>query len=213
MSSAAFADPRQPVLGWEPRRELSLQQARRRTRLIRVWRAFCIGVCIAMGLLVVGSGVYNSIGQRLGMAAAPPVADSVRMINPRFTGRTANGVTYVLTAKSATRRGTGAAVDLEAPSYRNGQGRTMTAPRGVYDPDRALLDLLGGVVLFDNGGNSFRTAKMAVNTATGTASGGGAVQGGGPMGSVSAGDYELDGEKGVIRMSGGVKGMLQCAKP
>ena len=88
--------------GWEPKRALTLKAARRRSRLVAALRRFFVAgagasfaaVFVFMALHAVEGG-FNA-GQ---YAAAEPL----RMINPRFVGRTENGGPYQLSAEVAER--------------------------------------------------------------------------------------------------------------
>src|SRR5882757_2879487 len=100
--TAAVIDPTRPSpIHWEPRRSLTLQGARRRALIMRAWRWFCIGVCVAAALAVIGSAMLRTL-DGFALGNSPPTADSVKIVNPRFTGRSTDGtVSYVITAKSA----------------------------------------------------------------------------------------------------------------
>ena len=61
-------------------------------------------------------------------------AEPLRMINPRFIGRTENGGPYQLSAEMAERpAGENQPIELVAPVYRTEAGTIMLAPRGIYD--------------------------------------------------------------------------------
>ena len=127
MNAAATAS-----LGWEPQRAASLRAARRRSRLIAGLRRLFVSaagasfasVFVFMALYAVEGGFNQNQ-----YAAAEPL----RMINPRFIGRTESGGPYQITAEMAERpRGDGP-IELAAPVYRTDAGTIMLAPRGIYD--------------------------------------------------------------------------------
>ena len=61
-------------------------------------------------------------------------SEPLRMINPRFIGRTEKGGPYQLSAEIAERpQGENQPIELIAPVYRTEAGTIMLAPRGVYD--------------------------------------------------------------------------------
>lgn len=85
---------------WEPKRTLTLEAARRHTDRIALLRKILIGASIALVALL----VYYFATQ-----GAPDVIEddpdtSVRMINPRYSGRTADGLPFYLTSDTATRQ-------------------------------------------------------------------------------------------------------------
>lgn len=206
--SAAYADPRTSSIDWTPIRRLTPARARRHSITIKLWRWFCLAVCGLMVVAIAASALSRALGRDF-MDAAPAQTESVRMINPRFTGRAGDEGSYVITAASAKRRANNLAIiDLEKPNYRSALGLTVTAPVGVYDPEAHTLELSGGVTFEDRRGNRFSTERTKLDAATNLASGMQTVQGAGPLGSVRADAYEIDANTGHVRMSGRVTGSL-----
>lgn len=193
---------------WEPKRALTLKAARRRSRLIAGLRRFFVAgagasfaaVFVFMGLYAIEGG-FNA-GQ---YSAAEPL----RMINPRFIGRTEQGGPYQLSAEVAERpQGENQPIELIAPVYRTEAGTIMLAPRGVYD-ERAKTVIFEGEVLFsDRGGNRFTTPNMTVDLEHGTLTGQGGVTGAGPLGVLQAGAYELRDSDRALVLRGGVRGQI-----
>ncbi|ANP45948.1 LPS export ABC transporter periplasmic protein LptC [Candidatus Viadribacter manganicus] len=195
-------------LAWEPKRALTLKAARRRSRLIAALRRFFVAgagasfaaVFVFMALHAIQGG-FNA-GQ---YAAAEPL----RMINPRFIGRTENGGPYQLSAEMAERAvGENQPIELVAPVYRTEAGTIMLAPRGIYD-ERAQTVIFDGEVLFsDRNGNRFTTPNMVVDLEKGTLTGRGGVTGAGPLGVLQAGSYELRDSDRALVLGGGVRGQI-----
>jgi lipopolysaccharide export system protein LptC len=206
--SAAYADPRTSAIDWTPIRRLTPARARRHSLSIKLWRWFCLGVCGLMVAAIAASALSRALGRDF-IGDTPAVAESVRMINPRFTGRAGNDGGYVITAASAKRRASNLAmIDLDKPNYRSALGLTVTAPIGAYDPEAHTLELWGGVTFEDQRGNRFATERTKLDARTNLASGMETVQGAGPLGSVRADAYEIDANSGHVRMSGRVTGSL-----
>jgi lipopolysaccharide export system protein LptC len=136
-------------------------------------------------------------------------AEPLRMINPRFIGRTENGGPYQLSAEMAERpRGENQPIELIAPVYRTEAGTIMLAPRGMYD-EKAKTVIFDGEVLFsDRGGNRFTTPNMHVDLERGTLTGRGGVTGAGPLGVLQAGSYELRNSDRALVLGGGVRGQI-----
>ena len=195
-------------LAWEPKRALTLKAARPRSRLIAALRRFFVAgagasfaaVFVFMALHAIQGG-FNA-GQ---YAAAEPL----RMINPRFIGRTENGGPYQLSAEMAERAvGENQPIELVAPVYRTEAGTIMLAPRGIYD-ERAQTVIFDGEVLFsDRNGNRFTTPNMVVDLEKGTLTGRGGVTGAGPLGVLQAGSYELRDSDRALVLGGGVRGQI-----
>ena len=193
---------------WEPRRALSLRAARRRSRLIAALRRIFVAsagasfasVFVFMALFAVEGGFNRSY-----YSAAEPL----RMINPRFIGRTERGGPYQITAETAERaRGENEPIELVAPVYRTETGTVMLAPRGVYDEGGRKLVFQGDVLFADRGGNRFTTPNMMVDLEQGALVGQGGVTGAGPLGVVRADAYELrEGDRALV-LRGGVRGQI-----
>ena len=102
MSAEDTANPGD--FAWAPRRQLTLEQARRRSDMVRLLRmVFVAGAAISIGLLA-GHVVRNAVAGLSGERKAFRSNEIVTMINPRFTGRDGEGQAYVITADSAQRR-------------------------------------------------------------------------------------------------------------
>jgi lipopolysaccharide export system protein LptC len=193
---------------WEPKRALTLRKARRRSRLIAALRRFFVAgagasfaaVFVFMALYAIQGG-FNA-GQ---YAASEPL----RMLNPRFIGRSENGGPYQLSAEVAERaQGENQPVELIAPVYRTEAGTIMLAPRGVYDEQAKRVVFEGEVLFSDRGGNRFTTPNMVVDLEAGTLTGSGGVTGAGPLGVLQAGSYELRDSDRALVLSGGVRGQI-----
>jgi lipopolysaccharide export system protein LptC len=193
---------------WEPRRALTLKHARRRSRLVAALRRFFVAaagasfaaVFVFMGLYAIEGG-FNANQY----AASEPL----RMINPRFIGRTDRGGPYQISAEMAERaRGEGQPIELIAPVYRTEAGTIMLAPRGIYDEMAKMLVFDGEVLFADSGGNRFTTPHMVVDLSAGTLAGRGGVTGAGPLGVVRAGAYELRDSDRALVLRGGVQGQI-----
>ncbi|MEZ5995472.1 MAG: hypothetical protein R3C25_06930 [Hyphomonadaceae bacterium] len=136
-------------------------------------------------------------------------SEPLRMINPRFIGRTEGGGPYQLSAEMAERPpGDDQPIELIAPVYRTEAGTIMLAPRGIYD-ERAQTVVFDGEVLFaDRGGNRFTTPHMTVDLGRGALIGQGGVTGAGPLGVLQADSYELRESDRALVLRGGVRGQI-----
>lgn len=192
---------------WEPNRASSLTAARRRSRLIAALRRFFVaGAGASFAAVFVFMALHAIQGGFNAGQLAP--TEPLRMINPRFIGRTEGGGPYQISAEIAERSGENGLIELFAPVYRTEAGTIMMAPRGIYD-ERAQSIVFDGEVLFsDSGGNRFTTPNMVVNLEQGTLSGARGVTGAGPLGVLQAESYELRQSDRALVLRGGVRGQI-----
>lgn len=198
---------------WEPKRALTLRAARRRSRLIAALRRIFVAaagasfasVFVFMALYAVEGGFTANQ-----FAASEPL----RMINPRFIGRTESGGPYQLTAETAERpRGDNQPIELIAPVYRTEAGTIMLAPHGTYYEQQKRIVFHGEVLFSDRGGNRFTTPDMTVDLEHGALIGRGGVTGAGPLGVLQADSYELRERDRAVVLRGGVRGQIPDRRP
>lgn len=197
-----------PDYVWAPQRVSTLKAARRRSRLIAgLRRLFVAGAGAAFASVFVFTALHAIEGGFMqGQYAA---AEPLRMINPRFIGRTESGGPYQLSAEFAERaQGDGQPIELVAPVYRTENGTIMLAPRGVYDEAAKTLVFNGEVLFSDQGGNRFSTPNMLIDLARGTLAGQGGVTGAGPLGVLQADTYELRESDKALVLRGNVRGQI-----
>lgn len=84
---------------WEPKRTLTLEAARRHTERIALLRKVLIGASIALIALL----VYYFAAQGSATVIDDDPDTSVRMINPRYSGRTSDNLPFYITSQAATR--------------------------------------------------------------------------------------------------------------
>ncbi len=85
---------------WEPKRTLTLAAARAHTARVQMLRRILL--ILAAGL--VGLLVYYFVTQGPQTEWEDDPDTSVRMVNPRYSGRTSDGLPYFLTSDTATRQ-------------------------------------------------------------------------------------------------------------
>ncbi|MES1202387.1 MAG: LPS export ABC transporter periplasmic protein LptC [Pseudomonadota bacterium] len=195
------------ISAWEPRRALSLRQARRRSAVVAGLRRFFVaaaGACFASVFVFMAIAALQGSGVDERTASEP-----LRMLNPRFTGRTAQGGPFQITAETALRdRGGKQLVHLDSPVYRGQDGTVVLAPRGLYDETTRTITLNGDVLFSEHGGNRFSTSNMVVDLANGSVHGEHEVTGAGPLGVVRADAYEIrQGDRALV-LRGGVRGQI-----
>lgn len=202
----AAAHPADDV--WEPQRASSLRAARARSRLIAgLRRLFVAGAGASLASVFVFMALYAVEG---GFTANQFAAtEPLRMLNPRFIGRTDGGGPYQLSAETAERpAGENQPIQLISPVYRTEAGTIMLAPHGVYYELEKRVIFQGQVLFSDRSGNRFSTPNMIVDLARGTLSGQGGVTGAGPLGVLQADSYELSRSDRALVLRGGVRGQI-----
>lgn len=193
---------------WEPRRASNLKAARRRSRLVQALRRlFVAGAGAAFASVFVFMALHAIEGGFI--QGQYPTAEPLRMINPRFVGRTESGGPYQLSAEFAEQRqGSNQPIELIAPVYRTEAGTIMLAPRGIYDEQAQTVVFDGEVLFSDRGGNRFSTPNMMVDLEQGSLTGRGGVTGAGPLGVLQADAYELRESDRALVLRGNVRGQI-----
>ena len=190
------------------RRARSLEAARRRTRFVRALR----GVLVFGLVLVAANAGIQVLRSGLADSRPAPVAvggEGQRIVNPRFTGRDADGAPFVLTADAAVRRAAGAAAltDLERPALdyqligATDQASVVLADSGVYDERTEQLRLTGNVSLETRSGYRFETVAATLFLEESAIVGEAPVEGRADWGAVRADGFEVrdDGERIIFR--------------
>ncbi len=146
---------------WEPKRTLTLEAARKHSRRIKVLRfgLFCVAGAILAFL------AYEFATQKTRILIKDDPTESVRMIAPRYSGRTDDGLPYYLTAKTATRTlANRNEVGLDVPllEFTREEGAVpsyVKAQTGTYDDMDKILDLESSVDLKTDDGYSCETVS------------------------------------------------------
>lgn len=188
-----------PATLWAPRRQLTLAQARRRSERVRYLRYALVGAAAVSVGLFLGYVIRSALSQD---ARPPAVRDdeAVTMINPRFTGRDADGQVFTITADAAQRRrAEDGVVDLVNPVMRDANGAELKAPTGFYDREKGVLELYEDVNIRDSAGYTFSTKGARLILGEDRVEGLSPLQGKGPLGDIQADSYEiLDGGNRIV---------------
>lgn len=187
---------------WAPQRQMTLEQAQRRTRFVGLLRMlFVAGAAISAGIFVgpVIANAFNTTTTEIERLEGDQV---VTMVNARFTGRNVAGEAFEITADTARRRRTDPSIiDLENPRLVDQKGTVVTAPTGTYHQNDEYLDLFEDVRVVDEEGYTFRTTAARAFVQDGRVEGLEPLQGKGPLGDVRADTYEIldEGDRVVLR--------------
>jgi len=187
---------------WAPQRQMTLAQARRRSRTVGMLRmAFVAGAAISAGVIIgpMAATTLSGAGQTIDQLAGDEV---VTMVNARFTGRNIAGEGYVITAEAARRRRADPSIiNLTNPRLVDDQGTEVSAPVGVFYQNFDYLDLFQAVKVRDREGYEFSTTAARVFVQDGRVQGLEPLNGNGPLGDVRADSYEIedDGDRIIFR--------------
>jgi len=77
---------------WEPKRALTLEAALAHTRRIKVLRYILLFISVA----IVGVIIWQFLSDQGGYEPVNDPSESVRMVNPRYSGRTGDGLPFYL---------------------------------------------------------------------------------------------------------------------
>ncbi|MBV8681574.1 MAG: LPS export ABC transporter periplasmic protein LptC [Caulobacteraceae bacterium] len=197
-----------PLTGPPPR-----GKARAHSRLVRVLRIVLPMTMIAVAGMLAGFVAAHAIRQH--QAAHGVVSAPIRMLNPHFYGRDAQGRPYILTAREAARDTRSfQTVLLSGPSVTldNPQGRpsTLVADTGVYHEDTRILLLRGHVRATDAQSGKFASDEAVVNTRTGSVVGPQALQSSSNTGALQSRSFDVYDKGDRMVFKGGVHARLNA---
>ena len=130
------------------------------------------------------------------------------MANPHYQGLDAKNRPYSVMADKAVQKDKDLVVlhNIRADMQQDkGAWLALNAGRGELNIETKKLWLMDGVNMFYDGGHEMQTAKAFVDIDAGTAYGDEPVFGQGPLGTLKAKRFEVQGRGEVIRFKGSVK--------
>ncbi len=193
MSSATTHKASEALGLWEPKRTLTLEAARRHSQRILMMRRALYVVAGLLVLLLLWQ--FVSQGTKIDIEDNPE--ESVKMINPRYTGRTNDGLPFYLTSSEAIRRlANPNEVELINPVlefFREAETEmsVIVAEKGTYDDVNKILNLHTEVDLKTDDGNHCVTTHARFFTKEKTIEGDEPIRCVGSFGEVSGNAYEI----------------------
>lgn len=168
MNSTAIEKSSDALGLWAPRRTLTLAAARRHSKIVRFFRF----ILLLFAALVLAALVWEFITQPSFKPAEATATESVRMTNPRYSGRTEDNLPFYLTAKEALRLTSNTdIVELIDPVlhfYREQDfdESVIVSKFGTFDDVNKILNLNTSVDLKTDDGNHCITnhARIFVRT-------------------------------------------------
>lgn len=194
---------------WSPHARLTLQQARKRSRFIRVLRTVFLSGAVVSVAMLVGALLGSAFDGEGGVQRAVGASEIVTMLNPRFSGRDTFGRSFVLTADTAQRQRANAdLVELKNPRLVDELNRVVTAPRGFYDQSTQTLELFEDVQAEEADGYVFNSTHAKFFIADNRVEGIEPLEGTGPIGDIRSDRYEILEDGASIRLKGNVRTIL-----
>lgn len=196
---------------WEPRRTLTLEAARRHSARVRFMRWVLIGVA----LLLIATLVWEFSRKGPIELLEDNANESVKMINPRYSGRTDDGLPFYLTAKEAVRTTSDSnTVELLNPVLEflrnDSAGKSIViAETGTYDDVNEILNLRLAVDLNTDDGYSCKTTHARIFTQTKTIEGDEPVSCTGAFGSAKGNAYEILDNYSTFVFKNGMNAVLE----
>jgi lipopolysaccharide export system protein LptC len=168
-------------------------------RFVSVTKVLLPVIATALIALIVAWPELSEQNNRFSLGPAridPAEAENLRMINARFIGVDATKRPYAVTADSADQvTAKSDEVTLVAPKadilLGNGAWVALTAQTGIFNREKQILELTGGVNLFHDSGYEFQTESIVVDLAAGDAIGTEPVRGQGPFGQLRAEGFRI----------------------
>jgi len=194
MTSTPTSHSTSEALGlWEPKRTLTLDAARRHSMRIKIIRRILIAISVIAALLVLWN--FNQRSTVVLQEINP--TESARMGNPRFSGRTGDGLPYKLTAAQAVRLNNAAnEIELENPVlefFREAGADTslVLAKSGLYNDVTQVLDLRTDVDLKTDDGNHCITTHARIFTVENRLEGDESIKCDGSFGVITGQTYDI----------------------
>ena len=149
---------------WEPKRALTLEAALAHTKRIKALRYFLM--VLSAGL--VGVLIWQFLSDRGGAVFVNDPTESVKMVNPRYSGRTSDGLPFYLNADTAIRRREDrntvllTSPFLEFVRDEGAANSTVIAKTGAYNDMKKILELETDVLLETDDGNDCDTTHARI---------------------------------------------------
>jgi len=196
---------------WEPTRTLTLEAARRHSARILLMQR----LLIAAAILLVAVLCWQFAKQAPTRLPEDNPNDSVKMTNPRYSGRTSDNLPYKLTAASATRERQNAdEVILDAPvlTFLRAEGAedsTIRAAAGTYDDIGKVLNLTASVHLRTDDGYDCQTTHARIFAREKRIEGDKRIECTGSFGAVNGNAYEINEDYSVFVFKDGMDALLE----
>ncbi|HWY60312.1 MAG TPA: LPS export ABC transporter periplasmic protein LptC [Rhizomicrobium sp.] len=208
-----------PRHDWSARVRTSALDALRYSRFVGVMKralpaaAFAVIAAVLAYFFVARQPSRVTMGyERLGH-----VENDLAMVKPRLSGQDAKGNPFVITADAAVqdannpKRARLTKVEADLSLDKNGWINANAAD-GVVDMTVGSLEMNGGINVFSDQGYELHTESASVDLNKGVVHGRQQVTGHGPLGAISADQFQFDRDSKILTLDGHVRMTLVGAK-
>ena len=196
---------------WAPKRTLTLAAARAHTRRVRLLQY----ALLAMAAVLLTVLIFEFSTRSQSVIIETEVDETVRMVNPRYVGRTSDGLPYTLTSAEAGRvRGKPNELNLTTPllnfyRLKGVEASTIDALTGIYNDVDQVLELRQDVVLTTDDGNTCYTSHARIFLETKLVEGDEPIRCLGDFGIVEGNAYEIRDNYSTFIFKDGMNGILE----
>jgi lipopolysaccharide export system protein LptC len=198
----------------------STRVSRRYGRFVGFMRVFLPTIAAALIVIVAMWPQFSDQQRRFSITPAKVdhrIVKNLTMVNGVYTGVDEKRRPYTVTSDSVSLASLKSPkISLTGPKadilMENGAWVAVTADAGKFHKETKKLDLIGNVSLFHDSGYEFRTQKISVDLAKGSAHGDTAVKGQGPFGSLESQGFRAHNRGERVVFTGKAKLVLYPGK-
>jgi len=196
---------------WEPKRTLTLEAARKHSKRIRFMRWALMTFCVGLATYL----VYEFATQSNTPFIDDNPTESVKMVNPKYRGRTTDGLPFYLTADTATRTLSNrdevilAKPVLEFIREDGVEASYVVAETGTYDDVKKILNLRTAVNLDTDDGNVCKTTHARIFAREKRIEGDERIECTGSFGLANGNTYEINDNYKVFVFKNGMDAIIE----
>ena len=191
---------------WEPKRALTLDAARAHTKRIKLLRYALMAISAALVCIL----IWQFLSDRDARVFNPDPTESVKMVEPRYSGRTGDGLPFYLIADTAVRRNEDLdTVLLESPILKfirdaDVDSSEVIAKTGAYNDVDKVLELRTDVNLETDDGNICDTSHARIFNVEKRIEGDEPIKCVGEFGTVNGKSYDIEDDYTTFIFKGGM---------
>ena len=191
---------------WEPKRALTLDAARAHTKRIKLLRYALMAISAALVCIL----IWQFLSDRDARVFNPDPTESVKMVEPRYSGRTEDGLPFYLIADTAVRRNEDLdTVLLESPILKfirdaDVDSSEVIAKTGAYNDVDKVLELRTDVNLETDDGNICDTSHARIFNVEKRIEGDEPIKCVGEFGTVNGKSYDIEDDYTTFIFKGGM---------
>lgn len=196
---------------WEPKRTLTLEAARKHSARIKFMRRLLLALSVGLGVYL----IYEFATQSNTPFIEDVSTESVRMVNPKYRGRTTDGLPFYLTADTAIRTlANRNEVILQNPVLefireKGAEVSVVIAETGTYDDLKKILNLRTAVDLNTDDGYNCQTTHARIFAKEKRIEGDERIECNGSFGVVNGNAYEINDNYKVFVFKNGMDAIIE----